>query len=411
MELIGHLQTYEWGKYGKESVVAWLYCSSINCRIDSETPYAELWIGVHKNGQSRIKDCLHPLSEFLSKNTHIIGGLTSEMWCLPFIFKIVSVNKPLPIQVHPSKVQALDLRKRMPRIYKDVNHKPKMIIALNDFQLLCAFRPLRQIRRFLREVPELEMIIPKELIRKYLIKPRKEWFIQILLNVLSREEDVMEATIERFLQRLENESEDKKNRYLYNLIKKFSECCPNDVGVFMCYFLNYFTIERGEWVYIPPGIPHSYIEGDCIECSACSDNVIRCGLTPKFKDIDVFLEIVDFKSYQIDRLVMEAVPRTSGTVLVYNPPLYEFGVTKIIIENGETFQTPLYEAFCTFIVMSGEGEVGEDNGKRAIKMGSIFFLFANERYLIRCTKGSTMVLYFAYPNTRQYFQSTSNMVD
>lgn len=31
--------------------------------------------------------------------------------------------------------------------------------------------------------------------------------------------------------------------------------------------------------------PHAYISGNCIECMANSDNVVRAGLTPKYKDV------------------------------------------------------------------------------------------------------------------------------
>ncbi len=38
-----------------------------------------------------------------------------------------------------------------------------------------------------------------------------------------------------------------------------------------------------------PDEPHAYIFGDCIECMANSDNVVRLGLTPKLKDIDTII--------------------------------------------------------------------------------------------------------------------------
>ena len=42
--------------------------------------------------------------------------------------------------------------------------------------------------------------------------------------------------------------------------------------------------------------PHAYIKGDCIECMANSDNVVRLGLTPKFRDTDTLLSMLEFKS-------------------------------------------------------------------------------------------------------------------
>jgi len=43
-----------------------------------------------------------------------------------------------------------------------------------------------------------------------------------------------------------------------------------------------------------PDEPHAYIFGDCIECMANSDNVVRLGLTPKLKDSETILKMLIF---------------------------------------------------------------------------------------------------------------------
>jgi mannose-6-phosphate isomerase len=45
-----------------------------------------------------------------------------------------------------------------------------------------------------------------------------------------------------------------------------------------------------------PDEPHAYISGDCIECMANSDNVVRLGLTPKLRDQETLMQMLDFKS-------------------------------------------------------------------------------------------------------------------
>lgn len=37
-------------------------------------------------------------------------------------------------------------------------------------------------------------------------------------------------------------------------------------------------------IFIGSCVPHGYVFGDCIEIMATSDNVIRAGLTPKYRD-------------------------------------------------------------------------------------------------------------------------------
>lgn len=40
--------------------------------------------------------------------------------------------------------------------------------------------------------------------------------------------------------------------------------------------------------------PHAYLSGDCIECMATSDNVVRAGLTPKFKDSQTLINMLTY---------------------------------------------------------------------------------------------------------------------
>jgi mannose-6-phosphate isomerase len=47
--------------------------------------------------------------------------------------------------------------------------------------------------------------------------------------------------------------------------------------------LNYVLLKPGEALFLGPDEPHAYLSGDCMECMACSDNVVRAGLTPKFR--------------------------------------------------------------------------------------------------------------------------------
>ena len=57
------------------------------------------------------------------------------------------------------------------------------------------------------------------------------------------------------------------------------------MGIIVQYFLNYIKLKPYQCLSMNPDEPHAYIKGDCIECMANSDNVIRMGLTTKFKDI------------------------------------------------------------------------------------------------------------------------------
>ncbi len=41
--------------------------------------------------------------------------------------------------------------------------------------------------------------------------------------------------------------------------------------------------------------PHAYLAGELVECMAASDNVIRAGLTPKFKHTDALCDSLTYE--------------------------------------------------------------------------------------------------------------------
>jgi mannose-6-phosphate isomerase len=50
-------------------------------------------------------------------------------------------------------------------------------------------------------------------------------------------------------------------------------------------------LNKGEAIMINPNEPHAYIKGDLIECMVNSNNVVRGGLTPKFKDTETLVKV------------------------------------------------------------------------------------------------------------------------
>lgn len=79
------------------------------------------------------------------------------------------------------------------------------------------------------------------------------------------------------------------------LMCRLSADFPGDIGVMCPLFLNCVKLSPGHSFFCGPSEPHAYISGDCIECMAPSDNVIRSGLTPKFKDVDVLCDMLTYR--------------------------------------------------------------------------------------------------------------------
>ena len=120
-------QNYDWGKPANYSLVAEALRRN-GLPIDQTKNYAEYWMGTHPNGPSKI---IKNGKEILLSDE--INGQLS------YLFKILSINKPLSIQLHPDKHDAEILHKNFPKNYKDDNHKPELFIALSDFELLFGF--------------------------------------------------------------------------------------------------------------------------------------------------------------------------------------------------------------------------------------------------------------------------------
>ena len=62
------------------------------------------------------------------------------------------------------------------------------------------------------------------------------------------------------------------------------------------FFFNLFTLKKDEAVVITPNVPHAYIAGDLVECMANSDNVVRGGLTPKYKDKETLYSMLPYET-------------------------------------------------------------------------------------------------------------------
>jgi mannose-6-phosphate isomerase len=69
-----------------------------------------------------------------------------------------------------------------------------------------------------------------------------------------------------------------------------------DRAVFSIYFFNIVKVNPGEAVFQSAGIPHAYLEGQCMELMANSDNVLRAGLTPKHIDVPELMKHTVFES-------------------------------------------------------------------------------------------------------------------
>jgi len=83
---------------------------------------------------------------------------------------------------------------------------------------------------------------------------------------------------------------------LEELLLRLNSQFPGDVGCFCVFFLNYLTLEPGQAIFLAANMPHAYLSGDCVECMATSDNVVRAGLTPKYRDVNLLINMLTYES-------------------------------------------------------------------------------------------------------------------
>src|SRR5690348_2600590 len=118
-------------------------------------------MGTHPSNPSKDVTTGRTLLDLVQDNQALLASSVAARYDnkVPFLFKVLSVNKALSIQAHPNKKLAEQLHARDPKNYPDDNHKPEMAIAITPFEGLCGFRPLEEIAHFLGAVPALRQLV------------------------------------------------------------------------------------------------------------------------------------------------------------------------------------------------------------------------------------------------------------
>lgn len=300
-------QDYAWGKDAASSFVAKMKGLSGD---KSGKMYAELWVGTHPSCPSKIADSNGQLlddflkqpankSKFFSA-AHQASGFRDTV---PYLLKILSIGTALSIQAHPCKKLAEELHAAKPDKYKDPNHKPELICALTPFEALCCFRSLGAIIAFLKRIPQLAQLVQaREVLGKYMTPPaselpatdsaeEKKALKGLMAKLYAVPEKEVTAALRAHLQHVKAGGaqcpEDK-------LFARVYEQYPDDVGCWMVYLLNYVQMTPGQALFLSDSEPHAYISGEGVEIMACSDNVVRAGLTPKWKDVPTLVSMLKY---------------------------------------------------------------------------------------------------------------------
>jgi len=392
---------YEWGSL--HLLQQFLGLENSNGTADPALPFAELWMGTHKNAPSHIitdeaSDKNIDKVEFPKINNSPsdlqnakITSLTDVCGELPFLLKLLAVEKPLSIQAHPDKKQAeegflkeenacFDINDPA-RNYKDSNHKPEIVCALTPFTLMAGFREPEEICKLLDEFSLAEQQLDK------IIEPMKNALksgnSNYTLPVQCCKTAPGSGSLSKFLDLLLNLSKPDVNYLcsfflnrknvkksgsvitddLWELMKKFAQNYPCDPAILSPLYLNTLTLQPGQAIYVPARVLHAYISGFAVELMTSSDNVLRGGLTPKYIDKNELMNILDFSPF-IPQVIS---PPEGESCFFYHTPCEEFLLLSMK-GKGESVFPGKSPSIC--VVIEGELKTGGINFKK----GDSFFI-------------------------------------
>ncbi|MFN0092777.1 MAG: mannose-6-phosphate isomerase, class I [Acidimicrobiales bacterium] len=326
LRLRGALRHYDWGSQHDIPEL-------IGARPDGR-PWAELWLGAHpaapavlepghgEGGEVSLRDAIAADPE------RMLGAACCERYglTLPFLVKVLAVERPLSLQVHPTLSQAREGFAReeaagVPlederRVYRDAEHKPELLCALSEFEALAGFATLDHV------VLALGALGLDRLAERAERQGLARLFWWLWDQPSGEQASLVEAAVA---------GARAADGGLFSAeagwVRRLAELHPGDVGVVASVLLNLVRLAPGEALYAPAGRLHAYLRGVGVEIMASSDNVVRGGLTSKRVDLVELRRIL--------RVAPEAALVQQARAGVYDTPAPEFRLSRLELAEGE----------------------------------------------------------------------------
>lgn len=246
--ITGVVQHYPWGDHH--------FIPELLGRQTDGRPWAELWLGTHQSGPSRLADG-RPLSD--------------ETGSLPYLLKVLAAAQPLSLQTHPDADQAR--AGYHAHRYADPYPKPELLCALTPFEAFCGVRPLDETAALLDELG----------LGRFAIAFGQAGVASTIEALLRGRIDIAPIVAAC------STGGGAEARWATTLADRY----PGDPSVVVTLLLNYVQLDPGEALQLGPGNLHAYLAGSGVELMGASDNVVRAGLTTKAVDVDALLDVMD----------------------------------------------------------------------------------------------------------------------
>ncbi|KAK3314335.1 mannose-6-phosphate isomerase [Apodospora peruviana] len=381
-QLSGSCNNYPWGKQGRKSLAAQLKVrTDKDFEIKDDEYYSELWFGDYPDFPARVLETGELLKDVLDKNKEALLGkkVISELGGqLPFLPKILSIAKALPLQIHPNKGLAAELHASDPENFTDPNHKPEIAVALSEFEVFAGFKPLNKISP-LFNLPALHPFVPAN---------TTHWtdstLREVVRNLLKADEVDIHGIIKVLTQTRHEIFVDIDAVYILDLLPRLQEQYgPHDAGILVALTcMNFMTLHPGEAIYIPADGIHAYLSGNIVECMARSNNVLNSGFCPPAdrNSIDMFADTLTFGAHSVEDVMLRnqrSGRSKEGRTVVYKPPMSEFDMLKTSLKGGEWDLIAPGEGPGVMIVTQGKGKMraSSDGGEKEFELSEGFIFF------------------------------------
>jgi mannose-6-phosphate isomerase len=246
--VVGVVQHYAWGDHD--------FIPKLLGVVPDGRPWAELWLGTHPNGPTRLAD---------GRPLETVAGR------LPYLLKVLAAGQPLSLQTHPNPEQAAAGYAR--GAYPDDQPKPELLCALTPFVALCGVRPVAATLDLLDE-------LGADQLRRAVAADGPG----AALEGLYRGRIDADAAIGACA---------ASDRIEAGWVRRLDEIYPGEPSVAATLLLNLVELEPGQALRLDAGNLHAYLSGAGVELMKASDNVVRGGLTAKPVDVDDLLAVLD----------------------------------------------------------------------------------------------------------------------
>ncbi|KAK6855177.1 Phosphomannose isomerase type I [Apiospora arundinis] len=381
-QLSGTCNNYPWGKKGKQSLAAQLCAQTpgLDFQVEDDQFYSEMWFGDYPDFPARELETGALLADMLAQNKEqLLGKKVIDRFDaqLPFLPKILSIAKALPLQIHPNKELSEKLHAKDPDNFTDPNHKPEIAVALGKFEVFAGFKPLAQIEPVFRLKP-LQQFVPAGT-----TKWTDATLREVTRSLLKASLDTVKQVQKQLVAMDKSAFDEADAGYVVDMLPRLQDQYgPEDAGSLVALLcMNFLVFEAGDAIYIPADGIHAYLSGDIVECMARSNNVLNTGFCPPAdrNSADLFADVLTFKAHSRDDVVLPSSAykgSRTGKTVVYAPPMSEFNMLKTdLTQPGDADDIAANEGPGVMIVTGGEGTLkGPEAKEFPLKSGFIFYV-------------------------------------